>query len=102
MKQLVKSLWIPFVTAIFTFAMITLLWIFPGVLIALFESSRILMYVWLILYLLNFAAAITTIIKTSMQMLVKYRVIYYIISFILLTAVYYFAYETGLYVRIWV
>lgn len=88
MKNLIKSLWVPIVIAISVIAIFIFLWVFLGVFISLFQSD-LLMYIWYEIFLATIAGAAAVTIKSSDKMKGKYKFIYYLISFIIISNTYY-------------
>ena len=99
MKNLIKSLWIPIVTSISIICIFIVLWIIPGVFIALFESDW-LMYIWYELFLATIVGATSVIIKSSEKMHGNYKLIYYLISFLIISNTYYGLGKYGLFVNL--
>lgn len=102
MKDLIKLLWVPIVTAILIIGILICLRVFPGLLIAIFEGSWIsdcLIYVWYELYISTIVGATAVIIKTAGKMQGKYKVIYFLISFLIISNAYYGAGSYGLFVN---
>lgn len=88
MKNLIKSLWIPIVSAIVIVFIFIFLWVVFGVFISLFQSD-LLMYIWYEMFLATIAGAVAITIKSSNKMEGKYKFIYYLISFIIISNTYY-------------
>ena len=88
MKNLIKSLWIPVVIGIAIIAIFAFLWIVLGVFISLFQSD-LLMYIWYEIFLATIAGAAAVTIKTSNKTKGIYKVIYYLVSFIIISNIYY-------------
>ena len=99
MKNLIKSLWIPIVASIAIIVIFISLFIIPGVFIALFQSDW-LMYIWYELYLATIVGATAVIIKSSERIHGKYKLIYYLISFLVISNTYYGAGMSGLFVNL--
>ena len=99
MKNLIKSLWIPIITSITIIVIFIFLRIIPGVFIALFQSDW-LMYIWYELFLATIVGATAVIIKSSEKMHGNYKLIYYLISFFIISNTYYGAGMYGLFVNL--
>lgn len=99
MKELLKRLWIPIVTAVAIVVIIILLRIIPGVFIALFNSD-FLMYIWYEIFLATIVGATTVTVKTATRLEPKLKWIYYIFSFIIISNTYYIMGINGLYVNL--
>lgn len=98
-KNLIKSLWIPIVTAIGVIVILISLYVIPGVFIALFQSDWI-MYIWYELYMATIAGAAFVIIRTSEKLQGNYKLIYYLLSFLIISNTYYGAGKSGLLVNL--
>ncbi len=99
MKELLKRLWIPIVTAVAIVVIIILLRIIPGVFIALFDSD-FLMYIWYEIFLATIVGATAVTVKTATRLEPKLKWIYYIFSFIIISNTYYLMGINGLYVNL--
>lgn len=88
MKNLIKYLWIPIASAISIIVVFIILWIFFGVFISLFQSD-LLMYIWYEIFLATIIGATAVTIKSSDKMKGKYKFIYYLVSFIIISNTYY-------------
>ncbi|MBP1549522.1 MAG: hypothetical protein J6A05_05915 [Oscillospiraceae bacterium] len=99
MKELLKHLWIPIVTAIAIAIIFMILYVIPGVFIALFDSD-FLMYIWYEIFLATIVGATAVTIKTSAKLTSKFKWIYYVISFVIISNTYYLLGMNGLFVNL--
>lgn len=99
MKRLIKQIWIPIVIAISLIFIFAFFRIIPGVFIALFESE-FLMYIWYDLFLFTIIASTVIVIRTSEKLGSKYKILYYCISFIIISNTYYGLGVNGLFVNL--
>lgn len=88
MKNLIKSLWVPIVIAISVIAIFIFLWVVLGVFISLFQSD-LLMYIWYEIFLATIIGSAAVTIKSSDKMKGKYKLIYYLVSFVIISNTYY-------------
>lgn len=99
MKNLIKSLWIPIVAGVSIIGIFMLMWIVLGVFISLFQSD-LLMYVWYEIFLATIVGATAVIIKTSHKTKGIYKIIYYLVSFMIISNIYYGMGRYGLFLNI--